>query len=77
MAIKIPESIKIPNRTKSITLQSKGTGGSMDWSLHDDQLSGSPEDSPLFVFMLKYLMAPMQKNLNNVADNFRFYLQHL
>ena len=75
MAIKIPESINIPNRTRNITLQSKGTGGSMDWSLDNDQLSGNPEDNPLFVFMLKYLMAPMQKDLNNVADNFRFYLR--
>jgi len=75
MVIKIPESIKIPNRTRNITLQSKGTGGSMDWSLHDGQLSGKPEDNPLFIFMLKYLMAPLQKNLNNVADNFRFYMR--
>jgi len=67
MEIKIPKSFAIKGRPYNI--------GESDLELHDGDLQGSPSKHPLFIYMLKYLMAPMDEGLSDISKSMRVLLQ--
>jgi len=67
MDIKIPKSFTVKSRPYTI--------GESDLELNDEDLVGPPSKHPLFVYMLKYLMAPMDEGLSDISRSMKILLQ--
>ncbi len=66
MDIKIPESFNVQNRTRNI-------GSELELN-KDDLSSDKGTEHPLFIYMLKYLMAPLTENLGTHSKGMRVLL---
>ena len=67
MDIKIPKSFTVKRRPYTI--------GDADLELQEDDRKGAATQNPLFVYMLKYLMAPMDEGLSDISESMRILLQ--
>ena len=67
MDIKIPKSFTVKRRPYTI--------GDADLELQEDDRKGAATQNPLFVYMLKYLMAPMVEGLSDISESMRILLQ--
>ena len=67
MDIIIPKNFKVHNRTYNL--------GEAGIELQRDDLEGSSSKHSLFVYMLKYIMAPMDGGLSNVSKSMKILLK--
>jgi len=67
MDIKIPKSFTVQRRPYHI--------GDAGLELQESDLQGEPSNHPLFIYMLKYLMAPLDEGLSNISSSMKILLQ--
>jgi len=67
MDIIIPKNFKVHNRTYNL--------GDAGVELQRENLEGSPSNHSLFVYMLKYLMSPMDGELSDISNSMKILLK--